>query len=95
VLAVTIGGLIVVPELVSFVRVVGRLRAVERIVTGMARSGSGLTALLIGSVLVSLARFVQGTPTALIFLGGAGIAVAFALIQARLNAVWQETGDDR
>jgi hypothetical protein len=89
VLAITIGGIVVVPELVSYVRIVGRLREVERIGTGETRSGAGLIALLVGSMLVSLARSVHGAPAGLVLFGAAGFVIAFALIQARLNAVWR------
>jgi hypothetical protein len=90
-LAVTIGGVIVIPQLVSFVRMVGRLQDVERI-AGDQRPGSGLIALLVGSALVPLGRFVDGNPAGLAVLGAAAYVVAIALIQARLNAAWQESG---
>jgi hypothetical protein len=93
VLAVTIGGLIVIPTLVSFVRVVGRIQRVERIATGTSRRGAGLIALLLGSVALGfLGRLAEvAIPGALELVGAAACLTAYALIQARLNAVWQQS----
>jgi sugar phosphate permease len=89
VLAVTIGGLIVIPLLVSFVRVVGRIQRVERIATGTSRGGAGLIALLVGSEVVGLLAGLAGTSVFYLLAAGAYLT-AIALIQSRLNAVWQQ-----
>jgi len=87
VLAVTIGGLVVIPALVSFVRVVGRVQRVERIATGTARGGAGLIALLVGSEIVALIAGLAGIGVTLLDAGA--YLAGLALIQARLNAVWR------
>jgi Domain of unknown function (DUF4234) len=91
VLAVTIGGVLVIPTLVSYVRMVGRVRRVERIATGESRSGGGLIALLLGSEAVGFLAGLAGTSAFYLF-GAAACLSAYALIQSRLNAVWQQSG---
>jgi Domain of unknown function (DUF4234) len=93
VLAVTIGGLVVIPEIVSLVGTVGRVQAVERLETGASRPGAWLKVLLVGSVLAQVAGFIHGTGPAFSLLGFVVVVVAVALIQARLNTVWQYGAD--
>jgi Domain of unknown function (DUF4234) len=94
VLAVTIGGVLVIPTLVSYVRMVGRVQRVERIATGESRGGAGLIALLLGSVVLGFLAGFAGFafPSVVVLLGVAGSLSAYALIQSRLNAVWKRSG---
>ena len=91
VLAVTIGGWVVIPALASYVGIVGRVQRVERIATGTSRGGGGLIALLFGSVLVAFLGGLTGI-IAVELLGPAACLSAYALIQSRLNAVWMQIG---
>ena len=54
-LAITLGGIIVIPGLISLLRTVGRVQAVERISTGSNRPAVGLRAVLTGAALLPLA----------------------------------------
>jgi Domain of unknown function (DUF4234) len=93
VLSVTIGGWVVIPTLVSYVRMVGRVQRVERIASGESRGGGGLIALLVSPVVVGFLVGLAGTSAlALYLLGLAAYFTAIALIQSRLNAVWQQSG---
>ncbi len=92
VLAITVGGLLVVPPIISLVRTTGRVHDVERLACRTARSRSGLIALLLSSQLLSDSAFVRGVGVAFPLAGAVGIGLAFGLIQARLNEVW---GDER
>jgi len=92
IIAVTIGGLVVIPRLVSFVRTMRRVQAVERIATGVARPGSGLTAYIVGSVMLPLGTSIHGIGTLLALAGFAALVAAISLIQTRLNAAWQASG---
>jgi hypothetical protein len=91
VLAVTIGSVLVIPTLISYVRMVGRVQRVERIASGESRGGGWLIALLLGSEVVGFLAGLAGT-SALYLFGAAACLSAYALIQSRLNAVWQQSG---
>jgi hypothetical protein len=86
--AMTLGHLIVIPEVLTIVRTVRRVHAVERIGAGARRPAAAATALLLGSVAASLATAMSGA-TALWPLGLLMFAAGAALAQRRLNAVWQ------
>ena len=92
VLAVTIGSVLMIPVLVSYVRMVERVRRVERIATGGSRAGAGLIALLVGPTAVSFLAGLAGIG-ALELLGAAVYLTAYALVQSHLNAVWQQVKD--
>jgi hypothetical protein len=92
VLAVTIGSVLVIPVLVSYVRMVERVQRVERIATGGSRAGAGLIALLVGPTAVSFLAGLAGIG-ALELLGAAVYLTAYALVQSHLNAVWQQVKD--
>lgn len=92
VLAITVGGLFVLPPFISLVRTTGRVHDVERLAFRTARSRSGLIVLVLASELLSDAAFVRGVGVAFAVAGAIGIGLAFGLIQARLNGVW---GDQR
>lgn len=87
-LAITVGGWLVIPRLISLVRTTGRVQEVQRLAFGTAPSRSGLIALVVFSELLSAAAFVRGVGVAFAFAGAVGIALAFGLIQAQLNWVW-------
>jgi hypothetical protein len=90
VLAITVGGLLVFPPLISLVRTTGRLQDVERLAFRAARSRSGLIALMLSSELLSALSFLHGVGIAFALTGTIGIGLAFGLIQARLNRVWRD-----
>lgn len=92
VLAVTIGSVLVIPVLVSYVRMVERVQRVERIATGGSRAGAGLIALLVGPTAVSFLAGLAGIG-ALELLGAAVGLAAYAVVQSRLNAAWQQVND--
>lgn len=96
VLAVTIGNWVVIPALVSYVRMVGRVRRVERIATGTSSGGGRMIALLLGPVVVSflvgLAGFAGTGALALYLFSLSAYFTAIALIQSRLNVVWRRDG---
>jgi len=89
VLAITIGSLVVIPRLVSFVRTVTRVQAVEQLATGAPRSGFGLTAGLIAATVLPLASSAHRVGGAVALVGFVAFVLAVSLMQARLNAVWQ------
>jgi hypothetical protein len=91
VLAVTIGNWLVIPALVSYVRMVGRVRRVERITTGTSRGGGEIIALLFGPVVVSFLAGFAGTSVLVLYpLSLAAYFTAIALVQSRLNVVWRQ-----
>lgn len=90
VLAVTIGGLLIIPPIISLVRVVKRVQRVERIATGASRDGTGLIALLVGSEVVGVVAGVAGV--GVVLLDAAAYLAGIALVQARLNAAWRQDG---
>ena len=92
VLAITVGGLLVLPPFISLVRATGRLQEVKRLAFQTQRSRASLIALMLSSELLSDAACVRGVGVALAFAGTVGIGLAFGLFQARLNEVW---GDER
>ena len=95
VLAVTIGCILILPPIVSFIGAVGRLQRVERLASGRSRSGAGLIVLLVGGELMSLVRPGQGVSVAIAVFAYAAYIAASGLIQSRLNAVWRSDGADR
>jgi hypothetical protein len=94
ILAITVGALLVVPAIVSFIRTVVRLRKTEQLVTGHAQSGAGLIVMLVGGQAMSLAGAVHGVPLVVGLLAIAAYLTAIALIQSRLNTVWLSGGVD-
>jgi hypothetical protein len=92
VLAVTLGSLLIVPPLVSYVGVVRRTQRAERIATQAPRSRPEVLALLVASWVLGLAGAAPVASTLLLVLAGVSVLAwlaAVALLQARLNAVWQ------
>jgi predicted aspartyl protease len=92
VLAVTIGGIVVIPRLFSFWRAGKRVQAVELIATGAARSRSGLTMSLAGAGVLPLGGSIHRFGPLLSLAGFACWVAATSRIQARLNAAWQANG---
>jgi hypothetical protein len=92
ILAVTFGGLIVIPEIVSYVRTVRRMQAVERIATGNNRTGWPLIAGLVGSTILGLAAYVHGVGPVLALVALAALAMSAGDLQARLNQAWKLSG---
>jgi len=89
-LAITVGGLLVIPSFISLVRMTGRVQNVQRVAFGTAPSRSGLIALVVCSQLLRAAALVHGAGVAFAFAlaGAVGIGLAFGLMQAQLNWVW-------
>jgi Domain of unknown function (DUF4234) len=87
-LAMTVGCPVVIPVLVTYIRCVDRLRAVERIATGRSRPGYGLTVLLVASALIPLASAVRGVGLAPAIIGSVALAGAVGWVQGRLNTSW-------
>jgi len=89
VIAIVIGGLLVIPAVVSYVRTVRRVQAVECATLGQTRTGAALIALLVASSVLGVAAQAAGLVLSL--LGLACFITAIALIQARLNAAWRHS----
>jgi hypothetical protein len=87
-LAVTVGGIIVIPRLISLLRTIGRVQAVERISTGSNRPAVGLRAALTGAALLPLGSSAHRFGELLAALGLTALIASTARIQARLNAAW-------
>ena len=92
VVAITIGGVVLIPPIVSLVRTVRRLQHVERLSTGSARGAAALIALVVASQVLCIGRFITGTTGLwLVLIGSLARVLATALMQARLNAVWRRS----
>jgi hypothetical protein len=87
-LAITVGGLLVIPPFISLARMTGRVQNVQRLAFGTAPSRSGLVALVVCSQLLRAAALVHGAGVAFAVAGAVGIGLAFGLMQAQLNWVW-------
>jgi hypothetical protein len=92
VLAVTVGGLLVIPALVAYLRTIGRLQDAERIATGERRAARSLMALWVGATLLSIGSVIPGYPPVLSLVTLVAALAAIALTQARLNGVWRKSG---
>jgi hypothetical protein len=92
VLAVTIGGLLIVPSLVSWIRTVRRVQAVERSTTGVTEGGGVLIALIVCGVLASFGCLAGGAGVVIGLFGGIASLTAMVFIQRRLNTVWEQSG---
>ena len=90
--AVTVGAIVVVPELVSLVRTVGRLDSVERIAGGAARPAFALKAAACTGALLGLGYYVRGIGALFLLAGAATYIAVICVIQARLNAAWRSAG---
>jgi Domain of unknown function (DUF4234) len=90
--AITVGGLLVIPELVSLVRTVRRVQAVERIVWGAARPAFGVIGLFVAAIALSLGTSVHRVGAFLAVAGLVAFVAAITLVQGRLNAVWRAAG---
>jgi hypothetical protein len=88
-LAVTIGGLLVVPPIISYLHTITRVQTVERISTGSSRSVTALRTILVGSVTASLGGSIRGAGPGLALGSLAALSAGAAVIQARLNAALQ------
>jgi hypothetical protein len=92
VIAVTVGGLIVVPELISYVGTVRRVQAVERVATGGSGTGWLLIGGLLGSTALGLTSWVHGVGPLPALAGLAVLVISAGYLQARLNRVWELVG---
>ena len=88
-LAVTIGALVVVPKIVSYVHTASRVQAIEQIATGGSRPTIAVRILFVGSVVAALGSTVRGLGPGFALASLAGLAAAASITQARLNAAWQ------
>jgi Domain of unknown function (DUF4234) len=90
-LAVTIGGLVVVPKVVSYLHTISRVQTIERICAGVSRPTTTVKTLLIGSVVTALGTSIRSVGPALALSSLAALSAGAAIIQARLNAACQES----
>jgi hypothetical protein len=88
-LAVTIGGVIEVPRLISFVRMTRRMQAAERIALGYARPVGMEMSALVASVALPWGGLLNGVGWVDELAACACFLLAIGLIQSRLNAAWQ------
>jgi hypothetical protein len=91
-LAVTLGALVIVPPLVSYLGVVRRTQRAERLATHPGASRPAIVALLVGSWALGVAGAAPAGSTLLIVLCGASMlawVAAAALLQARFNTIWK------
>jgi len=91
-LAVTLGGWVVVPPVVSYFGAARRLRRAEQQVAVEPGPTHAILALLVGSCAACLAgTFPLATPLllGLALISTVAWAVGAALLQSRLNAVWK------
>jgi hypothetical protein len=86
VLALVIGGIVLIPWLISLVRTVGRVQSVERIAIGSARPAVGLKAGLVAAALLPLGYSIGRLGPLFVLAGLTARVVSFTLIQSRLNA---------
>jgi hypothetical protein len=87
ILAVTLGGLIVIPELISLVGTVHRVQRTERLATVGARPAGTPIALFVVGAVLPIASRAHGLAS-LGLVGLAAYAAALALVQVRLNRAW-------
>jgi Domain of unknown function (DUF4234) len=88
-LAITIGGAIELPRLISFVRMTRRMQAAERIAFGYARTVSMEMTALVASVALPWGGLLNGIGWVDDLAACACFLLAMGLIQSRLNAAWQ------
>ena len=91
ILAVTLGALLVIPELISLIGTARRVQRVERLITGRARSAVIPIALFIAAVVLGIAAGFRGLGL-LVVVSVLAFLTAIALIQSRLNRAWTAAG---
>ncbi len=91
VIAITVGGLIFIPALVSYLRTVRRVQAVEQLTTGIRRPAAGLMLCVVTAVSLPLAGSLHRVGPVFSLAGLTALVTATYLIQSRLNAVWRAT----
>jgi hypothetical protein len=89
VLAVTLGGLVVIPALVSLLRFVERAVVTEQLATGRIRRARGLRVLAVGSTLLPRGVYVHGAGALFSLCGFVALVVFVSSLQARLNTAWR------
>lgn len=89
-IAMTLGGIIVIPRLISLLRTAGRLQVVERIATGSERPAVGLRAGLTAAALLPLGSTTHRLGQLFAVLSLIALIGAATRIQARLNAARRE-----
>jgi Domain of unknown function (DUF4234) len=88
VVAVTIGAIVVVPRLISLLRLTRRVQAAERIAFGQARPVTMELAALLASLCFSLIALVSDVGFGAQLASWASFLLAMGAIQSRLNAAW-------
>jgi Domain of unknown function (DUF4234) len=88
VIAVTLGAGLVVPQLVSVVRLTHRVQAAERIAFGYARPATMEVIALVASSMLPLIGSASDVGFGATLAGLASFLLAMGAIQSRLNAAW-------
>jgi hypothetical protein len=91
-LAITVGRLLVIPGLISVIRTVRRVQAVERIASDAARRSGAVISLLVAASLLPLGASVHRVVGLLALAGFGAFVAAVTLVQGRLNAAWRAVG---
>jgi hypothetical protein len=89
VVAVTLGAVLVVPRLVSLLRLTRRVQAAERIAFGYARPVTMEVITLVTSSALPLIASVSDLGSGATLTGWASFLLAMGAIQFRLNAAWR------
>jgi hypothetical protein len=89
-IAMTLGGIIVIPRLISLLRTVGRVQMVERIATGSERPAVGLRGGLTAAALLPLGSSAHRVGELFAVLSLTALVASTTRIQARLNAAWRQ-----
>jgi len=91
-LAITVGGLLIVPPYVSFIRFARRLQRSERLVTGRTDGVTGVVALLLAGLVAAFVGGLLDVGPAVLLTGIVAIlalnTTAIAIVQGRLNELW-------
>jgi hypothetical protein len=88
VLAFALGAVVAIPRVVTLIRTMSRVQAIERRATGAARSAAGVNAGVIAAAVLPLGVSVHRVSQLLVLAALAALAASIARIQARLNAAW-------
>lgn len=89
-IAMSLGGVIVVPRLISLLRTVGRVQTVERIATRAARPAIGLRVGLTAAAILPLGSSAHRVGGLFAALGAVALIASATRVQARLNHAWRQ-----
>jgi hypothetical protein len=92
VLAITVGGWIVIPVLISLLNTAGRVQWLELSTSGMQRTSLAPRVAAVAAVVLSLGGLAREVGAAPALVGLIAFATFAALVQVRLNATWRVSG---